>query len=226
MWLGETPKQVAGVFRRARATNSVLFFDEADAIASRRSAAPDLGSLRETNTAVNVLLQELEAFTGVVVFATNMAATLDPAFERRVRTHVLFEMPDVGDRERIWRVQMHPRLTPLAPDVDFRRLAEMFEASGGDIRNAVLKAALAAAAEPGPSTSRAIRQGHLEQAIRDVMDSKQVMRQTVADRDLPAGASRVPYLVDRRLAALLVVAVVLNGTAVIVGLAALLMAVL
>jgi SpoVK/Ycf46/Vps4 family AAA+-type ATPase len=180
MWLGETPKQVAGVFRRARATNSVLFFDEADAIASRRSAAPDLGSIRETNTAVNVLLQELEAFTGIVVFATNMAANLDPAFERRVRTHVLFEMPDAGDRERIWRVQLHPRLTPLAPDVDFRRLAELFVASGGDIRNAVLKAALAAASGPGSPESRAISQAHFEEAMRDVMEGKQVMRQTVA----------------------------------------------
>ncbi len=113
MWLGETPKQISAVFRRARDTNSVLFFDEADAIASRRSAAPDLGAMRETNTAVNVLLQEIEVFTGVVIFATNMAANLDPAFERRVRTHVLFELPGVSEREQIWRVQMHPDLTPL-----------------------------------------------------------------------------------------------------------------
>ena len=184
MWLGETPKQVAAVFRRARDTNSVLFFDEADAIASRRSSAPDLGAMRETNTAVNVLLQELEAFTGVVIFATNMAANLDPAFERRVRTHVLFELPGVGEREQIWRVQMHPVLTPLGRDVDFRRLAETFEASGGDIRNAVLKAALAAASEAGPPEARAIGQQHLVDAMRDVLESKQVMRQSIATRDM------------------------------------------
>jgi SpoVK/Ycf46/Vps4 family AAA+-type ATPase len=223
MWLGETPKQVAGVFRRARDTNSVLFFDEADAVASRRSSAPDLGSLRETNTAVNVLLQELEAFTGVVIFATNMAANLDPAFERRIRTHVLFEMPGVVEREEIWRVQMHPRLTPLAADVDFRALADMFETSGGDIRNAVLKAALAAASEPAPHHARSIRQRHLEDAMRDVMAGKHVMRQTIAG--IESAGSQIPIAIDRRLMTVLTVVAVLNGTALLIALAALLVAV-
>ena len=80
---------------------------------------------------------------GVVIFATNLAANFDPAFERRIRTHVLFEMPGLVERERIWRVQMHPSRTPLADDVDFRSLAGGYAVSGGDIRNAVLKAALA-----------------------------------------------------------------------------------
>ena len=102
----------------------MLLFDEADAIASRRSTSVDHGFLRESNTVVNVLLQELESFNGVVIFATNLAANFDPAFERRIRTHVLFEMPGVDEREQIWRVQMHPTLTPLADDVDFRALAE------------------------------------------------------------------------------------------------------
>src|SRR5260370_40889070 len=48
MWLGETPKNVAAAFRSAVEQNAVLFFDEADAIAMRRSAggssAPDLPS--------------------------------------------------------------------------------------------------------------------------------------------------------------------------------------
>ena len=102
----------------------MLFFDEADAIATRRSTSVDQGFQRESNTVVNVLLQELESFNGVVIFATNLAANFDPAFERRIRTHVLFEMPGVDEREQIWRVQMHPTLTPLADDVNFRELAE------------------------------------------------------------------------------------------------------
>ena len=93
MWLGETPKNVAAVFRTAREENAVLFFDEADAIASRRSTSVEEGVQREMNTVVNVLLQELERFNGVVIFATNVASNFDPAFERRIRTHVLFEMP-------------------------------------------------------------------------------------------------------------------------------------
>src|SRR5688500_18032874 len=49
LWMGETPKNVSAVFRLAREEGSVLFFDEADAIASRRSAAVDHGFLRESN---------------------------------------------------------------------------------------------------------------------------------------------------------------------------------
>jgi SpoVK/Ycf46/Vps4 family AAA+-type ATPase len=158
----------------------VLLFDEADAIASRRSASLEHAFVRETNTVISVLLQELERFTGVVIFATNLAANFDPAFERRIRTHVLFEMPGAYEREQIWRVQMHPR-TPLAKDVDFRALAQQFEASGGDIRNAVLKAAQAAAAEPGSDAFKAIHQRHLEEGIREVLAGKKVMRQSLLD---------------------------------------------
>jgi len=79
----------------------VLLLDEADAIASPRSTSVDLGFQRESNTFVSVLLQELERFNGVVIFATKLAVNFDPAFERRIWTHVLFEMPGrAGPRER------------------------------------------------------------------------------------------------------------------------------
>jgi SpoVK/Ycf46/Vps4 family AAA+-type ATPase len=178
-------KNVVGIFRLAREQNAVLLFDEADAIASRRSTALDQASQREINAVVNVLLQELESFNGVVIFATNMAANFDRAFERRIRTHVLFDMPGPDERAGIWRVQIHPTLTPLATDVDFRALAEKYEASGGDIRNAVLKAALAAATEPGSDATKQIHQRHFEAGIREVIAARAVMRQTIrhADRE-------------------------------------------
>src|SRR3954465_5611465 len=176
--MGETPKNVAAIFRTARDEQAVLLFDEADAIASRRSTAVD-NRERESNTVVSVLLQELEWYNGVVIFATNLAANFDPAFERRIRTHVLFEMPGAAEREQIWRVQMHPTRTPLAPDVDFGALAERYEVSGGDIRNAVLKAALAAAAEPGPDAAKRIHQRHFEMGIQEVMAARRVMRQSL-----------------------------------------------
>jgi hypothetical protein len=53
--------------------------------------------------------------------------------------------------------------------------------SGGDIRNAVLKAALAAAAEPGRDSSKAIHQRHLDEGMRDVVAGKRVMRQSLFD---------------------------------------------
>lgn len=180
MWFGETPKNVAAVFRMAQEDEAVLFFDEADAIAARRSTDVTQSGQRESNATVNVLLQELERFDGVVIFATNLAANFDPAFERRIRTHVLFELPDREEREQIWRVQLHAR-TPLADDVDFAALAEQYVASGGDIRNAVLKAALAAAAEPGPDEAKRIHQRHFVAGIEEVLSARSVMKQSLID---------------------------------------------
>ena len=137
------------------------------------------GFQRESNTVVSVLLQELEWYNGVVILPTNLAANFDPAFERRIRTHVLFEMPGEAERAQIWRVQLHPARTPLAADVDLQALARRYEVSGGDIRNAVLKAALAAAAEPGPDSAKRIHQHHFEASIEDVIAGKRVMRQSL-----------------------------------------------
>ncbi len=132
-----------------------------------------------SKSVVNVLLQELERYTGVVIFATNLAANFDPAFERRIRTHVLFELPGETERARIWKVQLHPSRTPLAPDVDFNALAHQYEVSGGDIQNAVLKAALAAAAEPIPDSLKKIHQRHFQAGIEEVVASKRVMQQSI-----------------------------------------------
>jgi len=187
MWAGETPKNVAALFRAAVEADAVLFFDEADAIAARRSASIGMPHQREANTTVNVLLREVEAFNGVVIFATNLAANFDPAFERRIRTHVLFEMPGETEREQIWHVQVHPTKTPLADDVDFADLARRFAVSGGDIKNAVLKAAAAAAAEPGPDAAKRIHQRHLLAAMEEVVAAKGVMQQSLFGGDSPAG---------------------------------------
>jgi SpoVK/Ycf46/Vps4 family AAA+-type ATPase len=184
MWVGETPKHVAELFQIAQEENAVLLFDEADSIAARRSTSPDQSFTREANAVVNVLLKELETFRGVVIFATNLAANFDPAFERRIRTQVLFEMPDAASRERIWRAQLHPR-TPVHRDVDFRRLAEQYEVTGGDIRNSVLKAATAAALEPGGDAGRAIRQQHFEVGVQDVVAGKRVMQQSLFATAVP-----------------------------------------
>jgi SpoVK/Ycf46/Vps4 family AAA+-type ATPase len=227
MWMGATPKNITNVFRLAREENAVLLFDEADAIASRRSSSLDHSTTRESNAVINVLLQELERFNGVVIFATNLAANFDPAFERRIRTHVLFEMPGVTEREQIWRVQMHPRLTPLAEDVDFRALAERYEVTGGDIRNAVLKAAMAAAGETGNDAFKAISQRHLEEGVQEVIAAKRVMRQSLLEVEPSAHALARELLAPRGVTALVpsltmgasLLALLLAGIALAVALA-------
>ena len=203
MWMGQAPKNVSKLFRAARDENAVLLFDEADSIAARRSRSPDQASTREANTVVNVLLEELESFRGVVIFATNLAANFDPAFERRIRTQILFETPGAAERERIWRAQVHPRRTPLHADVDFRRLAQLYEVNGGDIRNAVLKAASAAALEPADGGGRTIRARHLEAGIRDVLGGKRVMQQSLFSGDTrPEPIARTAWALPLSAAAL------------------------
>jgi SpoVK/Ycf46/Vps4 family AAA+-type ATPase len=220
LWMGETPKNVAAIFRTARDERAVLLFDEADAIAARRSISVDNGIQRESNTVVSVLLQELEAYNGVVIFATNLAANFDPAFERRIRTHVLFEMPGEAERAQIWRVQLHPSRTPLAADVDFDALARRYEVSGGDIRNAVLKAALAAAAQPLPDSSKRIHQHHFEAGIEDVITAKRVMRQSLfADQAFALPQPNAALTTASRTSLLLAYA--LPGAALLVALIAL-----
>ena len=191
-WVGQTAKHVASVFRAAERQDAVLFFDEADAIAGRRFTTMQAAVDREANAVVNVLLHELETFPGVVIFATNLAANMDPAFERRIRTHIMFEMPDVDARERIWRVQLHPHKTPLADDVDFRALAEAYPRSGGDIKNAVLKAAQIATTEPGPDVDKRIHQRHFVQGMDEVIAGTSVMGQSLFDE----AAAAVPGLME------------------------------
>ena len=221
MWMGETPKNIAGVFRAAVEQNAVLFFDEADAIASRRSGTA-MAYDRESNLSVNVLLRELDGFNGVVIFATNLAAHFDPAFERRIRTHVRFLMPGAEERERIWQVQIHPRKTPLARDVSFRVLAGKYEMSGGDIKNAVLKAAAAAAAERGSDSGKAIHQRHFERAIEEVLAGKSVMQQSLFEDDPRPGDPLVRALqsAEARWRGMAMTAMALAGTALAVAVAA------
>jgi SpoVK/Ycf46/Vps4 family AAA+-type ATPase len=188
-WVGQTAKHVASVFRAAEREDAVLFFDEADAIAGRRFTSVSAAYEREANAIVNVLLHELESFPGIVIFATNLAANIDPAFERRIRTHILFEMPNAEERERIWKVQLHARKTPLADDVDFHALAEAFPRSGGDIKNAVLKAAQVATTEPGPDAQKRIHQRHFVQGMEEVIAAESVMGQSLFDAPAAMGAA-------------------------------------
>lgn len=203
-WAGETSKNLVAVFREARQQNVVLFFDEADSIASRRFTATHLGYEREANQGVNVLLKELEYYDGVVIFATNLWTNFDPAFQRRVRTHIVFEMPGVREREMIWKAQLHPTKTPLAEDVDFHALAERFEFSGGDIKNAVLKAAHMAAAGVGLDYQKRIAQHHFEEAACSVQAARELMA-SPADDGAAAEAPKVSaalYGLDYRMESL------------------------
>jgi SpoVK/Ycf46/Vps4 family AAA+-type ATPase len=215
-WVGQTAKHIAAVFRDAARAEAVLFFDEADAVASRRFTSLQHGYEREANATVNVLLSEVERFPGVVIFATNLAANLDPAFERRIRTHIRFDLPGLEERERIWKAQLHAGKTPLAADVSFRELAERFPRSGGDIKNAVIKAAQLATFEPGPDAGKSIHQRHFVAGMEDVMAAQRVMTQSLFEAGEAAAA---PTPRERQLLLVAVAALIIAVVALIVAIA-------
>ena len=145
-YVGETEKALSMIFREAKKCNVVLFFDECDTIFAKRS--DDGGSNQSSNNnKTALLLQEMEAYDGVCVLATNYKHNIDPAFFRRMKYIVEFQFPNVDTREMLWKTTI-PKGTPLADDVDIKFLAEKYEFAGGNIKNCILNAAFLAAADP------------------------------------------------------------------------------
>ncbi len=140
MYVGETEKRIVAAFKQAKEQDGVLLWDEADAMFYSREMASHSWEFRD----VNLILQELEKFAGVVILTTNRNVVLDRALERRISLKVHFDMPDAKEREQIWK-NLIPQEAPLAENMDFTYLAEKYEISGGIIKNAILYAARYAA---------------------------------------------------------------------------------
>lgn len=154
-YIGETEKNLNTIFSMAQSSNAILFFDEADALFGKRSEVKDARD-RYANIEVAYLLQQVEAYDGVVIMATNFRQNLDDAFTRRLDFLVDFPFPEAEYRLRLWRAHFPPR-TPLASDVDLETVAERYRLAGGNIRNAALAAAYLAAANGQMITSEHIR---------------------------------------------------------------------
>lgn len=156
-YIGETEKNLCQVFQEAQAGSAILFFDEADALFGKRSEVKDAHD-RYANIEVGYLLQEMEAYEGIAILATNLRHNLDEAFVRRMQFIIDFPFPDEAYRRRIWEA-VFPREAPLASDVDFAALARGIKLAGGNIKNIALAAAFYAA-----SDGEAIGMQHLVRA--------------------------------------------------------------
>ena len=142
-FVGETPKNIRKAFEAAKNSNSILFFDEADAILSKRvtnmTQAVDV-SVNQTRSVMLMLMNEFQDF---IIFATNVIENFDPAFMRRISIHVKFTLPDEDCRKKLWRMYTPPE---VPNNLDFDELAKKFDGiSGSDISNAMLNAAFKAA---------------------------------------------------------------------------------
>jgi cell division protease FtsH len=148
MFVGVGAARVRDLFTAARkASPSIIFIDEVDAIGQRRGGA--LVSNDEREQTLNQMLAEMDGFdaaSGVVVLAaTNRPETLDPALLRPGRFDRQVEIPLPNLRERTAILQVHSRGKRLADDVDLDVVARSTPGfSGADLANLVNEAAIVA----------------------------------------------------------------------------------
>jgi len=142
-YIGETEKNLRRLFDAADTSDVLLFFDEADAIFGRRTEVKDAHD-RYANLEVSYLLERMERLKGVAILASNRKKDLDEAFTRRLHFVIDFPLPDVPQREVIWR-QVIPDEVDTS-EVDFAFLARQFQLTGGHIRSIVFQACLQRAA--------------------------------------------------------------------------------
>ena len=138
-YIGETEKNLAGVFDMAENKNWILFFDEADALFGKRTQTKDSHD-RYANQEISFLLQRIEDFPGVAILASNLKSNLDDAFSRRFQSFVYFPMPEPPDRLRLWEQAFEG--LPVDSKVDFEKLANDHELAGGAIINVLRYAAV------------------------------------------------------------------------------------
>ncbi|MEO8550301.1 MAG: AAA family ATPase, partial [Kofleriaceae bacterium] len=156
-YIGETEKNLGRVFDEAARGQVMLLFDEADSLFAKRTEVKSSHD-RYANLEVNYLLQRMESHEGVVVMTTNAETAIDPAFRRRIRFRIRFPAPDEQQRLQLWQGMM-PKEAQVAPDLDLRVIAQKFPLAGGNIMNALVRAAAAAQADGSP-----IMQHHLLRA--------------------------------------------------------------
>nr|WP_254402700.1 ATP-binding protein [Streptomyces sp. AC555_RSS877] len=169
-YVGETEKNLERIFAEADVTDSVLLFDEADAVFGKRSEVKDAHD-KHANMESAYLLQRLEAFDGIALLTTNLRANIDDAFTRRLDLVIDFPFPDPEQRLALWRHSL--RHVPCADGIDPAPCAAQFELAGGAIRSAVVTAAYAAATRGAPVTDADLLEGarrEYRKAGRLVMD--------------------------------------------------------
>lgn len=148
-WYGESEAILRKVFDdAAEQERAIIFFDEVDSLAGKRSEHSHEVSQR----LVAQLLTSMDGFDSksnvVVIAATNRPEALDPALRRpgRFDWEVEFPLPDLADRERI--LVTGTRKLRVAGDLPHAHIAAQTEGwSGADLSAIWSEAALLAASD-------------------------------------------------------------------------------
>lgn len=151
MFVGVGASRVRDLFKQAKEkAPCIVFIDEIDAVGRARGRNVNFGSNDERENTLNQLLTEMDGFgtnMGVIILAaTNRADILDRALMRagRFDRQIHVELPDLNEREAIFKVHLRPIKLEKGFDVAF--LAKQTPGfSGADIANVCNEAALIAA---------------------------------------------------------------------------------
>ena len=143
-YVGESEKKLGNIFEQGKKSQSILFFDEADALFGKRSDVKDSQD-KYANASTAYLLQKIEEYEGIIILATNLLQNFDNAFCRRFKFIIEFPAPDAARRKEIWK-NVFPADSPV-DDLDFDYLAQEFTFSGSQIKNIALAAAFLSAGE-------------------------------------------------------------------------------
>ncbi|MCX2818166.1 MAG: proteasome regulatory subunit [Methanobacteriota archaeon] len=138
-FIGEGARLVRDLFEVARQkAPSVVFIDEIDAVASKRTESKTSGDAEVQRTMMQ-LLSEMDGFEGrgdvKIIAATNRFDMLDRAILRPGRFDRLIEvpLPNEEGREQIFRI--HSREMNVSDNLDYERLARVTEGmSGADVK--------------------------------------------------------------------------------------------
>jgi transitional endoplasmic reticulum ATPase len=145
---GESEERLRSVFEDAQAhTPAIIFIDEIDAIAPKRE---EMGGEKQVERRVVAqllaLLDGLESRGQIIVIgATNIPNTLDPALRRpgRFDREISIPIPDKNGRLEI--LQIHTRGMPKASNVSLEKLAEITHGFvGADLAALAREAAMSA----------------------------------------------------------------------------------
>ena len=203
MFVGVGASRVRDLFKQAKAASpSIIFIDEIDAVGRQRGAGLG-GGHDEREQTLNQLLVEMDGFEAndavILIAATNRPDILDPALLRpgRFDRQVTVDRPDVLGREHILRV--HAENKPLAPDVDFKRLAQLTPGfTGADLMNLMNESALLAARRIKPQITMAEVEEAMERVIAGPERKSRVMtaeeRKTIAYHE--SGHALVGHILD------------------------------
>ena len=135
-WIGDSERNMKAVFdnyRRYVALTGnfpILLFNEADSFMEKRCDVTETWGEKEDNRLLNIILQEMETFDGIMFATTNRLGAFDSALHRRFLYKIELHLPDFETRKKIFR----DKLSEFS-ESEIEWMSKKYNLSGGQIEN-------------------------------------------------------------------------------------------